>query len=197
LFSLTFGAFFFDYDLDGYPDIFAANGHTEEGIEKLDPRVKFREPPLMFHNLGGGKFEDVSRLLGNDFSKPLLARGAAYADFDHDGDLDILMTTNNGPAVLYRNDGGNRNHWINIRLNGGLGAVVRIESASGKQWNMVRSGGSYASQSDPALVFGLGRDEKVTKLSVEWPRGTRQNFFDIAANQFLLVDETKGVTVVR
>jgi hypothetical protein len=197
LFSLTFGAFFFDYDLDGYPDIFAANGHTEEGIEKLEPRVKFREPPLMFHNLRGGKFENASDLLGADFSKPLLARGAAYADFDHDGDLDILMTTNNGPAVLYRNDGGNQNHWINIRLNGGLGGVVRVESASGKQWNMVRSGGSYASQSDLALTFGLGGDENVTELSVEWPRGTRQSFKNLATNQFLLIDETKGVTVVR
>jgi enediyne biosynthesis protein E4 len=201
LFSLTFGAFFFDYDLDGYPDIFAANGHTEEGIERIDPRVKFREPPLMFRNLSGGKFENVSGQLGTDFAKPILARGAAYGDFDHDGDLDILMTTNNGPACLYRNDGGNRNHWMNIRLNGtksnrsGLGAVVRIESASGMQWNMVRSGGSYASQSDLALTFGLGRDEKVTRLSVEWPSGIRQTFTDIAPNQFLLIDEIKGLFV--
>jgi len=203
LFSLTFGAFFFDYDLDGYPDIFAANGHTEEGIEKIDPRVKFREPPIMFRNLGAGKFEDVSGKLGSDFARPLLARGAAYGDFDHDGDLDILVTNNNGPAVLYRNDGGNQNHWISVRLNGtksnrsGLGAVVRIESASGKQWNMMRSGGSYASQSDLTLVFGLGRDSQVNKLSVEWPSGIRQRFTDLVANHFLLIDETKGVTVVQ
>jgi enediyne biosynthesis protein E4 len=199
LFSLTFGAFFFDYDLDGHPDIFAANGHTEESIERIDPRVKFREPPLMFRNLCGGRFENISDQLGKDFSNPLVARGAAYGDFDHDGDLDILLTTNNGPAVLYRNDGGNQNHWLRIRLNGtksnrsGLGAVVRIESASGKQWSMMRSGGSYASQSDLALTFGLGNDSKVTRLSVEWPSGTRQNFTDLAPNQFLLVDETKGV----
>ena len=199
LFSLTFGAFFFDYDLDGYPDIFAANGHTEETIDQIDPRVKFREPPLMFRNLGSGKFENVSGKLSADFAKALVARGAAYGDFDHDGDLDILMTTNNGPAVLYRNDGGNQNRWISIRLNGtksnrsGLGAVVRVESASGKQWDTMRSGGSYASQSDLAITFGLGRDEKVNRLSVEWPSGKRQSFTDIAANLFLLIDEESGL----
>jgi hypothetical protein len=199
LYSLTFGAFFLDYDLDGYPDIFAANGHTEDSIGQIDPHVTFREPPLMFRNLGGGKFEDVSRQLGDDFAKPRVARGAAYADFDHDGDLDILVTTNNGPACLYRNDGGNRNRWVTVRLKGtasnrsGLGAVVRIESASGKQWNMVRSGGSYGSQSDLALTFGLGRDETIRRLSVEWPSGIKQVFADVAANQFLTIDETKGL----
>ncbi|MCU1261346.1 MAG: ASPIC/UnbV domain protein [Bryobacterales bacterium] len=148
LLSLTFGAFFFDYDLDGYPDIFAANGHTEAEIEHIQPKVKFRQPPLLFHNLGKGKFDNVSAQVGQDFARPIVARGAAYGDFDHDGDLDILMTTSNGPACLYRNDGGNRNKWISLRLSGtksnrsGLGAVVRVETASGKQWNMVRSGGS-------------------------------------------------------
>jgi hypothetical protein len=199
LLSLTFGAFFFDYDLDGYPDIFAANGHTEEEIEHIQPKVKFREPPLMFRNLGKGKFDNVSAQLGGDFTKPLLARGAAYGDFDHDGDLDILITTNNGPPVLYRNDGGNRNNWVSVRLNGtksnrsGLGAIVRVESASGKQWNMVRSGGSYCSQSDLALTFGLARDEKITSLSIEWPSGAKQTLTNLAPNRFLVVDETKGL----
>ncbi len=162
LLCLTFGVFFLDYDLDGYPDIFAANGHSEEDIENIQPKVKYREPPLMFRNLGRGKFEDVSAKLGTDFLRPLLARGAAYADFDRDGDLDILITTNNGPAHLYRNDGGNRNHWIRVSLSGvmsnrsALGAVVRIKSASGSQWQTVHSGSSYCSQSDLALTFGLG-----------------------------------------
>jgi hypothetical protein len=153
----------------------------------------------MFRNLGKGQFENVSGQIGADFAKPLLARGAAYGDFDHDGDLDILITTNNGPALLYRNDGGNRNNWISVRLNGtksnrsGLGAVVRIESASGKQWNMVRSGGSYCSQSDLALTFGLARDEKITSLAVEWPSGSKQNFTNLAPNRFLVVDETRGL----
>jgi enediyne biosynthesis protein E4 len=199
LLSLTFGAFFLDYDLDGYPDIFAANGHTEVEIDHIQPKVKYREPPLMFRNLSKGKFENVSDKLGQNFSTPLVARGAAYADFDHDGDLDILMTTNNGPACLYRNDGGNKNHWLCVRLAGSksnasaLGAVVRVESASGTQWNTVRSGGSYCSQSDLALTFGLGKDDKVTKLSIEWPSGIKQSFNGLPANQMLAIDESKGI----
>ena len=111
---------------------------------------------------GKGQFDNVTARMGAAFNRPVVARGAAYADFDHDGDLDILVTTNNGPAYLFRNDGGNRNNWICVRLVGrksnrdGIGAVVRVTSKSGKQWNMVRSGSSYCSQSDLALTFGLG-----------------------------------------
>lgn len=199
LLSLTFGAFFFDYDLDGYADIFAANGHTKEQIERIQPKVKYRQPPLLFRNLGGRKFENLSASVGADFAKPLLARGAAHADFDRDGDLDIIITTNAGPAYLYRNDGGNRNHWLTLRLNGvksnrsGLDAVVRVESASGKQSDMMRSGGSYCSQSDLALTFGLGKDAQATSIQVEWPSGVKQRFSGVAANQFLTIDETKGI----
>lgn len=197
--SLTFGAFFFDYDLDGYPDILAANGHTEVEIGRIQPKVQYREPPLLFHNLGGRKFENASNAVGTDFSRPIVARGAAYADFDRDGDLDVLFTTSNGPAVLYRNDGGNKNHWIQFRLSGtksnrsALGAVVRIESAGGKQWSMVRSGGSYCSQSDLALTFGLGHDTNVNLVQIEWPSGARQKFSNVAANQFLNIDEARGI----
>ena len=199
LLSLTFGVFFFDFDLDGYPDIFAANGHTEVEIERIQPKVKYKESPLMFRNLGKGRFENVSAALGPDFSRPIVARGAAHADFDHDGDQDILVSTNNGPACLYRNDGGNRNHWLNVRLVGsksnrsGLGAVVRVQSASGKQSDMMRSGGSYCSQSDLALTFGLGKDDRVTSLEIDWPSGAHQKLSDIAANQFLTISEEKGL----
>ena len=199
LLSLTFGAFFFDYDLDGYPDILAANGHTEEQIERIQPKVKYKQQPLLFHNLGGRKFENVSGSVGADFAKPLLARGAAHADFDHDGDLDILITTNGGAPVLYRNDGGNKQHWLTVRLNGvksnrsGLGAVVRVEGSAGKQSDMMRSGGSYCSQSDLALTFGLGRDEKATSLQIDWPSGVKQKFSGVSANQFLTIDEMKGI----
>ena len=138
--------------------------------------------------------------LGPDFRRPIVARGAAYADYDQDGDLDLLINTNDGPAVLYTNEGGNRNHWLTVRLNGtrsnrsGLGAVVRIESAFGKQWNTVHSGSSYCSQSDLALTFGLRQDRVVSSLSIEWPSGTRQQFKNIPANQFLTIDESKGIT---
>ncbi|MGC2658360.1 MAG: CRTAC1 family protein [Bryobacteraceae bacterium] len=200
LLSLTFGAFFFDYDLDGFPDIFAANGHSEENISNLEPKVKYREPPLMFRNLGHGSFQDVSELLGQDFSTPLLARGAAYADFDGDGDLDILITTNNGSARLYRNDGGNRNRWIRVNLSGvksnrsALGAVVRIQSASGTQWQTVHSGSSYCSQSELALTFGLGTDDRVSRLTVEWPSGQKQSFPNLAVNRSYRIDEAAGIS---
>ncbi|MEA2692766.1 MAG: hypothetical protein QOJ16_2153, partial [Acidobacteriota bacterium] len=171
LLTLSFGVFFFDYDLDGWPDIFAANGHLEEEIERVQPRIHYKEPPLVFRNLGsGGKtaFEDVSRTLGADLARPMVARGAAYGDLDRDGDLDVVVTTNHGPAYIFRNDGGNRNRWLSVKTVGtksnrdGLGAVVRLTSPGGKQWGMVRSGSSYCSESDHALTFGLGKDAQVT-----------------------------------
>jgi len=199
LLTLAFGVFFFDYDLDGQLDIFAANGHIEEEIGRVQPKVQYREPPLLFHNLGKRRFENVTPAMGPALSRAMVARGAAYADFDHDGDLDILIANNHGPAYLLRNDGGNRNKWLCVRLVGtksnrdGIGAVVRIESASGKQWNAVHSGGSYCSQSDLALTFGLGKDPVVTALEIEWPSGTKQQLGNIAANQFVTIEEDKGI----
>lgn len=199
LLSLAFGVFFFDYDLDGYPDIFAGNGHIEEEIGKVQPKVSYREAPLLFRNLGNHKFENVTAQMGAPFNRPIVARGAAFADFDHDGDLDLLISTNHGPAYLFRNDGGNRNHWLCVRLTGtksnrdGIGAVVRVQSAGGKQWNTVRSGSSYCSQSDLALTFGLGKDTGAS-LQVEWPSGSKQQIGNVAADQFLAIDESRGIT---
>lgn len=199
LLTLAFGVFFFDYDLDGYPDIFAANGHIEEEIGRVQPKVQYKEAPLLFHNLGKRHFENVTASMGAEFNRAIVGRGAAYADFDHDGDLDIVITTNHGPAYLYRNDGGNRNKWLSVRLVGtksnrdGIGAVVRVESASGKQWSTVHSGGSYCSQSDLALTFGLGKDPMVSALEIDWPSGTKQRLANVAADQFLTIEEDKGV----
>lgn len=199
LLSLAFGVFFFDYDLDGYPDILTANGHIEEEIGRVQPKIHYQEPPLLFRNLGAKKFENMSTKVGEAFEKPLVARGAIYGDYDHDGDLDVLLTSNNGPAHLYRNDGGNKNHWLTIRTVGtksnkdGIGAVVRIESASGKQWNTVRSGSSYASQSDMALTFGLAQDPTVSSIQVEWPSGAKQKFGNVPVNQSIVIDESKGI----
>jgi hypothetical protein len=199
LLSLSFGVFFFDYDLDGHPDIFTANGHIEDQIGRVQPRVSYREAPLLFRNLGNGKFDNVSGQVGPDLLRPMVARGAAYADFDQDGDLDILVSTNNGPAYLFRNDGGNRNHWLSVRLAGtrsnrdGIGAVVRIHSPSGEQWNMVRSGSSYCSQSELPLTFGLGNDTTVSAIDLEWPSGSRQHFGSMPANQRIVIDEDKGI----
>jgi enediyne biosynthesis protein E4 len=197
LLTLAFGVFFFDYDLDGRPDIFAANGHIDEEINRVQPKVRYQQPPLLFRNLGQKHFENVSAAMGPEFNRPIVARGAAYADYDHDGDLDVIISTNNGPAYLFRNDGGNRNHWLNVRLIGtksnrsAIGAVVRIESASGKQWQMVRSGSSYCSESDLALTFGVGHDMKVTDLQIEWPSGQKQQLKDISVNQFLKIEELR------
>jgi hypothetical protein len=190
LLSLTFGLFFFDYDLDGLPDIFLANGHLEEEIGRVQPKIQYAELPLLFHNKGGGRFDPVPA-----FTAPLVARGAAYADFDGDGDLDVLISNNNGPAVLYRNDGGNRNHWLQVKLTGtksnrdGIGANVRVTAAHGKQWQSVHSGSSYCSSSDLALTFGLGADTAATSVEIDWPSGRRQKLDNVKGNQRLTVTE--------
>lgn len=187
LLSLAFGVFFFDYDLDGRPDIFAANGHIDEDIGRVQPKVSFRQPPLLFRNEGQAKFSDASKLVGAAFQQALVARGAAYADFDRDGDLDVLISNNHGPAVLYRNDGGNRNNYLSVRLRGNgsaLGAIVRVTAGGARQWQTVHSGSSYCSQSDLALVFGVGQNA-TAKLEIEWPNGKKQVFDNVKTRQHL------------
>ena len=203
LLSLTFGLFFFDYDLDGWLDILAANGHIEEEIGRVQPKVQYRQPPLLFRNLRARRFEDASAAVGRDFTRPIVARGAAYADYDHDGDLDVALSTNHGPAYLYRNDGGNRHAWLAVRTRGvasnrdGIGAIVRVESAGGRQWQMVRSGSSYASQSDLTLTFGLGADTVVSSVEVEWPSGTRDRITNVRARQLVTVEEGHGIVMTQ
>jgi enediyne biosynthesis protein E4 len=199
LLSLAFGVFFFDYDLDGLLDILAANGHIEEEIGRVQPRVQYKQPPLLFRNVGQKRFENVSTSVGSGFARPIVARGAAYADYDHDGDLDVVLTTNHGPAYLFRNDGGHANNWIAVRTRGvksnrdGIGAVVRVQSGSGRQWSMVRSGSSYASQSDLTQTFGLGRDAVVTAIDVEWPSGAKDHLSNVPARQIITVEEGRGL----
>ena len=199
LLSLTFGVFFFDYDLDGLPDILAANGHIEQEINRVQPRVQYQQPPLLFRNAGRGRFDNASGAVGAQFARSIVARGAAYGDYDGDGDLDVLITTNGGPAYLFRNDGGNANNWIAVRTRGvksnrdGIGAVVRVESASGRQWNMVRSGSSYASHSDLTLTFGLGRDSVASSIEVEWPSGVKDKVTSAAAGRLITIEEGKGI----
>ena len=199
LLSLAFGVFFFDYDLDGQQDIFAVNGHIEEEIARVQPKVLYKQIPLMFRNLGKGRFDSVGASLGAAFNVPQVGRGAAYGDYDRDGDLDILLINNQGPARLLRNDGGNKNHWLTIRTVGtkanrdGIGAVVRVESASGVQVQTVHSGSSYCSQSDLALTFGLGPDTLVKSVDVVWPSGTKDRVTGVAANQFVRLQEGIGI----
>jgi enediyne biosynthesis protein E4 len=190
LLTLTFGVVFFDYDLDGRPDILAANGHIEDEIGRVQPKIQYQELPLLLRNLGGGKFEAEPA-----FTHTMVGRGLAYGDFDRDGDLDVLFTTNGGPAYLYRNDGGNRNHWLQLKLVGSksnrsaIGAVARVSSAGGTQWQTVHSGSSYCSSSDLALTFGLGKDTSAAAIEIEWPSGLHQKLTNVAANQHLVVKE--------
>ena len=194
LLSLTFGAFFFDYDLDGHLDIFCANGHLDEEIEIVQPTVRFAQPPQLFRNDGSGRFDLVTDA-GADLSEPIVGRGAAYADYDGDGDLDILVTTNDGPAKLLRNDGAGANNYLRVRLQGrtanrdGLGSVISLTSASGTQVQVVRGGSSYCSQSETVATFGLGSDPEVTSLEVRWPSGTLDTLSGLEPNRQLTLVE--------
>jgi enediyne biosynthesis protein E4 len=202
LVTLGFGCFFFDYDNDGWPDILVADGHIENEIERVQKRVTYAEPPHLFRNLGNGKFEEVTAKVGAAFAAPKVARGAAYADINNDGALDVLITTNGGPAHLYRNEGG-INQSLRIKLAGtksnrdGVGAVVRVSAGSDKQWLMMKSGSSYLSQSELVLTFGLGTKIKADTVEVQWPSGQVDKLSNIAAGQTVTIEEGKGVIGAR
>ena len=211
LVTLGFGCFFFDYDNDGWQDIFVADGHIENEIERVQKRVSYAEPPHLFRNLGGGKFTEVTAQMGTAFAAPKVARAAAYADIDNDGFLDILLTTNAGPAYLFHNEGGT-NHSLRIKLVGtqsnrdGIGAVVRV-SAGGvgagglndkdKQWKMLRSGSSYLAQSELVLTFGLGALTKADSVEIDWPSGQVDKLSNVDAGQTITVEEGMGVIAKR
>jgi len=204
--SLTFGTFFFDYDLDGLPDIFAVNGHVADDISVIQPAIRYAEPPLLFRNKGNGKFEDVSGKVGPALSQSIVGRGAAYADFDNDGDLDLILTTNNGPAKLLRNDNGNQNDMLRIKVVGtrsnrdGIGAKVTVITSKGLRLSqMVKTGSSYLSQSELTLTFGLGRPEngKSVDLEIVWPSGKKETLKSIEPNQFLTLKEGRGILSKR
>jgi hypothetical protein len=202
--TLGFGCFFFDYDNDGWPDIFVADGHIEDQIERVQKRVSYAEPSHLFRNLGGGKFQEVTAQMGSAFAAPRVARGAAYADIDNNGFLDVLVTTNSGPAFLFHNEGGS-NHSLRLKLVGtksnrdGIGAIVRVTSDNNKekQWKMLRSGSSYLSQSELVLTFGLGAQTQADTVEIQWPSGQVDNLQNIAAGQAITVQEAKGVVANR
>jgi hypothetical protein len=202
LVTLGFGCFFFDYDNDGWPDIFVADGHIENEIERVQKRVSYAEPPHLFRNLGGGKFTEVTAQMGKAFAAPKVARSTAYGDIDNDGFPDILLTTNAGPAYLYRNEGGS-NQSLRIKLIGtksnrdGIGAVVRVSSGPDKQWKMLRSGSSYLSQSELVLTFGLGAHTKADTLEIQWPGGQVDKLSNVNAGQTVVVQEGKGIVSNR
>ena len=199
--SLTFACFFFDYDLDGLPDIFAANGHVSDDISVVQPTVKYAQLPHLFRNRGKRKFEEVTARLGRALQRATVGRGAAYGDYDNDGDLDLLLTTNNGPARLLRNDNGNQNDLLRIKLTGthsnrdGIGARVSVQAAGGARLSsMVKTGSSYCSQSELPLTFGLGKADKPYTIEINWPSGGVDKIPEVKANQALTIQEGKGIT---
>jgi enediyne biosynthesis protein E4 len=201
--SLTFAVFFFDYDLDGLLDVFAANGHVSDDISVVQPNVKYAQSPHLFHNKGKKKFEEMTGKLGRALQRAIVGRGAAYGDFDNDGDLDLLITSNNGPARLLRNDNGNQNDLLRVKTVGsrsnrdGIGAKVTLKTAKGvKLFSMVKTGSSYCSQSELPLTFGLGQPEegRVLTLEIVWPSGQKEILPDVKSNQSITVQEGKGIT---
>jgi enediyne biosynthesis protein E4 len=200
--SLTFGTFFFDYDLDGLPDILAINGHVSDDISVVQPNVKYAQPPHVFHNLGKNKFAEVTQTLGPALQQPIVGRGAAYGDFDNNGDLDLVITANNGPARLLRNDNGNQNDMLRVKTVGtksnrdGIGAKVTLTSSTGARlFSMVKTGSSYLSQSELPLTFGLGKPHpgKTVSLEILWPSGQRDSIPNLHPNQSITVREGKGL----
>jgi len=202
LITLGFGCFFFDYDNDGWPDIFVADGHIEDQIEAVQGRVKYAEPPHIFRNLGDGRFTEVTDSLGAEFAKPKVARGAAYADINNTGFLSILMATNGGPAYLYENEGGT-NRSLRIKLVGtksnrdGIGALVHVSAGKDGESQTLHSGSSYLSQNELVLTFGLREHASVDSVDVYWPSGQVDKLTNIGAGQTITVQEGKGLVGAR
>ncbi|HET7218964.1 MAG TPA: CRTAC1 family protein [Vicinamibacterales bacterium] len=200
--TLGFGCFFFDVDLDGLLDLLVVNGHIDDSISKTQARVSYAEPPHLFHNRGG-KFVDVSSTVGSGFAEPKVGRGAAFGDFDLDGDLDIVLTTNGGQPRLYRTDLSTPNRSVRVALRGaqsnrdGIGASVRVRIGSTWLTRSVRTGSSYLSQSELPLTFGLGSRDAADEAVIEWPSGAKQNIGALRAGRSYLVTEGKGAVADR
>lgn len=202
LLTLGFGCFFFDYDLDGWPDIYVADGHIEDAIERVQPRVHFAEPPHLFRNLGNGKFEDVTSSMGAAFSAPRVARGAAYGDVNNDGALDVLVATNSGPTLLFRNTGAT-SHGLRIKLAGtksnrdGIGSTVKVVAGNDVQSKTLSSGSSYLSANELILTFGLAAHKEADSIEVRWPSGQVERLSKVAADQIITVKESEGVVAAK
>jgi len=196
---LTFGLSFLDMDNDGLLDLFALNGHVDKEVEQGRRDVTYAERPLLFHNEGSLRFREVGLQSGAAMSKPLVGRGLAYTDYDLDGDVDIALTTNGGPAILLRNDGGNLLNSLRLTLQGtrsnrsAIGAVIKATVGRVTMTRTVHSGSSYLSQSELPVTLGLGSHSSVNLIAVNWPSGGTSTFKNIAANQMLVIDESKGI----
>ena len=202
--TLGFGCFFFDGDLDGLLDLLVVNGHIDDTLAQGSAgRVRYAESPHLFHNRGAGRLVDIAQELGETFVAPKVGRGAAFADVDLDGDLDVLITTNGGPAHLYRNDLELARGAVRITLVGGrtnrdgIGARIRARVGSARLTRMVRTGSSYLSQSELPVTLGLGTSRQADEVVVEWPSGARESVGPLAAGRAYVVTEGRGITSQR
>jgi hypothetical protein len=197
--TLGFGCTFVDVDLDGALDLIVVNGHIDDTVRNVR-NVGYAQPPQLFLNNGKGSFREAGSEAGGGFNLPKVGRGLAYGDFDRDGDADILMTTNNGPAYLFRNDqtAGNRSirfHLIGTKSNrDAIGALIKIFHAGSSQSKLVKSGSSYLSQSELPVTFGLGRRDKIDRVAIQWPSGRSEEYKDLAAGRGYECIEAKGIT---
>ena len=193
------GSRFFDYDNDGWKDLIVAQGHDIDNIQLNYPQLHYKEPLLLLRNMGhpttDDTFEDVSPQSGAVFQQRWVGRGLAISDLDNDGREDVVVTTNDGPAYILRNETPTRNHWLTLNLVGhtsnrdGIGAVIKMTTSKGSQWNTVSTAGSYLSSSDKRAHFGLGADTKAESIEINWPSGIHQMLKDVAADQILRVEE--------
>jgi len=206
LLTLGFGCFFFDYDLDGWPDVLIANGHIDSDIQRVQANVKYAMPPHLFRNVGKGKFEEVTKSMGAAFASPRVGRGAAYADINNDGRLDLLLSTNGGPAYLFRNEAQGAaavNRSLRIKLRGtksnrdSIGAVVKLTAGGETQTQMLRSGSSYLSASELVLTFGLGARDKADSIEIRWPSGQLDRLSTIPVGATVTITEGKGISSRR
>jgi hypothetical protein len=197
--TLGFGCTFLDADLDGMLDLAVANGHIDETVRNIRGNIGYAQSPQLFWNQGGARFRDVGSEVGGGFDQPKIGRGLAYGDFDRDGDLDLLLTTNNGPAFLYRNDQTAGNRSIRFRLQGtksnrdAVGAVVKIFYSGQMQSRTVRGGSSYLSQSELPVTFGVGKRDKVERATIDWPSGCVEEFKSVSAGKAYQCIESKGL----
>ena len=194
---LSFGGGFFDFDNDGWLDLFIANGHVYPGVEKAMPGVHYKQINSLFRNGGNGKFPEVTALSGNGFATPYLGRGVAFADFDNDGNMDLVVANNGDPPLLLRNAGGTGRHFLNFKLVGtksnrdAMGARIKLRAGGLSQLREIAGGGSYLSQSDLRAHFGLGQSTRADSVEVWWPSGVRQVFRDVEADKFYVIEEGK------
>ena len=193
--SLGWSVCFFDYDNDGAKDIFIANGHVFSDVELFNSETTYAQVNHLFRNLGGGVFQEITAHVGLDLSQKAPSRGAAFGDYDNDGDIDILVTNNNGKPQLLRNDGGNRNNWVKVHIRGtasnraGIGTRIEVVTGDVSQMAEVKSGSGYLCQNALALHFGLGSHTVIDKIIATFPSGRVYQMKAVLVNQVIEITE--------